>query len=78
MLTDAEMTTLLDMREHQDDPAPAATLELTVQAVQYLLALDAALPQMVEEVRRLRAEIKEWNEYVAVMCGGNPKEKSHD
>ena len=69
MLTDAEMQRLLDMR------VCAATGGYSLEDI---LALDAALPKLVEEVRRLRAEIKEWNEYVAVMCGGNPKEESHD
>lgn len=77
MLTDAEMQALLDRREHQDDSAPPATLELTVQQLEYIVALDAALPKLVEEVRRLRAEVKELNEYVAVLCGRNPKEESN-
>lgn len=74
MLTDAEMQRLLDEREKHNFRARPSTGNALIQ---YLLALDAALPWMVEEVRRLRAKVKEWNEYTGVLGDSDEEEESN-
>lgn len=77
MLTDAEMQRLLDAHDKHGELLSYRVDPKRGEWLAYVLALDAAMPKLVEEVRRLRAEVKELNEYVAVLCGRNPKEESN-
>lgn len=70
MLTDAEMQRLLDAREkhgnwlfsYRLDPARS-------EWIAYVLALDAALPKLVEEVLRLRIDVVDDRLDSLALCG---------
>lgn len=56
MLTDAEMQRLLDARVDVGDALSYQFGGSAPHVERYVLALDAALPKLVEEVRRMRWE----------------------
>lgn len=54
MLTDAEMQKLLDARAEAGDALSYMLGDCAPHVEAYIVALDSALPRLVEEVRRLR------------------------
>lgn len=69
MLTDAEMQKLLDARAEAGDFTSYMLGDCDPDTKAYVVALDAALPKLVEEVRRLRVDMVDDELDSLALCG---------